>query len=71
MIEQPISRGLAVFAECLAVGLAWGDQHRLTGSSNGNGNISNAPPTVDRRRITSSMNVCLYELSKKQRIKMS
>ena len=52
MIEQPISRGLAVFAECLAVGLAWGDQHRLTGSSNGNGNISNAPPTVDRRRIT-------------------
>ena len=25
-------RGLAVFAECLAVGLACGDQRRLTGS---------------------------------------
>jgi len=25
-------RGLEVFAECLAVGLACGDQHRLTGS---------------------------------------
>jgi len=32
MIHQPVSRGLAVFAECLAVGLACGDKRRLTGS---------------------------------------
>ena len=32
MIHEPVSRGLAVFAECLAVGLACGDQRRLTGS---------------------------------------
>ena len=32
MIHQPVSRGLAVFAECLAVGLASRDQRRLTGS---------------------------------------
>ena len=41
------------------------------GNGNDNENISSAPPTVDRRRITQSMNVCLSELSKKQRIKMS
>ena len=32
MVHQPVSRGLAVFAECLAVGLACGDQRRLTGN---------------------------------------
>ena len=32
MIHQPVSRDLAVFAECLAVGLASRDQRRLTGS---------------------------------------
>jgi len=31
VIHQPVSRDLAVFAECLAVGLAYGDQRRLTG----------------------------------------
>jgi len=31
MIHQPIPRGLVVFVECLAVGLAWADQRRLTG----------------------------------------
>jgi len=36
-------------------------------NGNGNENISNAPPTVDRRRITQSMNVCLSELSKTDR----
>jgi len=32
MIHQLVLRGLTVFAECLAVGLACGDQRRLTGS---------------------------------------
>jgi len=32
VIHQPVSRGLAVFAECLAVGLACGDQRRLKGA---------------------------------------
>ena len=34
VIHRPVSRGLAlaVFAECLAVGLVCGDQRRLTGS---------------------------------------
>ena len=32
MIHKPVLRNLAVFAECLAVGLACEDQRRRTGS---------------------------------------
>jgi len=32
MIHQPVSRGLAVFADVLAVGLACADQRKLTGN---------------------------------------
>ena len=32
MIHQPISRGLAVFADAWLSGLACGDQRRLTGN---------------------------------------
>ena len=32
MVHQPVSRGFAVFVDALAVGLACGDQRRLTGN---------------------------------------